>query len=115
MANAIVAAWLRHAVVDIDLTTRSSESDGTRAFESVYHVRAGSAIQTWLRFAFVDVDFALRSRETCHKIKQNSIIKNRFNCLWSSRASHLACIRIEMCPGRPDSFRHFDTDDFRIR
>lgn len=75
MANAIVAAWLRHAVIDIDLTTRSGESDGARAFESVNHVRAGSAIQTWFRFAFVDVDFALSSRETCRKV-------NRLVSLW---------------------------------
>lgn len=67
MANAIVAAWLRHTVVDIDLTTRSGESDGARAFESVNHIRASSTIQTWFGFAFVDVDFALRSRETCRK------------------------------------------------
>lgn len=65
MANAVVAARLRYAVVDIGLASRAGETDRTRAFESVDHIGAGAAIQTWVRLAFVDVNFALCSRETC--------------------------------------------------
>lgn len=72
VADTIITARLRHAVVDIDLATCSGETDRTRAFETVDHVGAGASIQTWIRFAFVDIDFALSSRESCFEATNNN-------------------------------------------
>lgn len=75
MTNTVVSAWLRHAIVNVRLATRSCEPNGTSAFEAIYHVQTGATVQARFALTFIYIDFTLR---TCEAYKKNYVIKTIF-------------------------------------
>lgn len=54
-AGSIVAAWVRHAVVDVCLAERTLVAGHARAGERIEAVPANATVLTWVRTALIDV------------------------------------------------------------
>lgn len=66
LTNASIFARVRNAIIYVNLTSWSGESNGARTLKWVDEVTAYSSIQAGIILAFVNIYFALCSRKTCN-------------------------------------------------
>ena len=72
--DAPVVTRVAFTVIDVDLTTITSETIATGALKCVNHVMADSSIETGVELALIYVYLALRTRETCKKATKLQLI-----------------------------------------
>jgi len=66
LANAAIFTRPGRAVIDINLASIPSESDGTRALEPIFHIAADASIQTGISLALVNIHLALCACKSRH-------------------------------------------------